>query len=87
MEFVKEKAVPGVTGATPVKVNLYVAKDTVKFDLKSLPTEDTYLITPREKLGPGTYAFDTEGMLTTKDVDALDKTPTEMRVAYPFEVK
>ena len=67
--------------------DLWVAKDVVEFDLKGLSSEDDYLITTREKLKPGIYAFHTEDVLTADDKDALDKMPKEMRVAYPFEVK
>jgi len=87
LEFVPEQDVAGVLGATAVKVNLWVADDSIEFDLKGLPSDDDYLITTRDKLKPGIYAFHTEGVLTAKDKDALDKTPKEMRVAYPFEVK
>lgn len=91
LEFITVTPVPGVLGEAEVKVNLHVvkdaAKDTQKFDLKALPTDDTYLITTREPLKPGIYAFDTEGLLTSHDDDVLSKTPKEMQVAYPFEVK
>lgn len=87
LEFIAEKEVTGVLGDTAVKVNLWVAKDVVEFDLKGLSSEDDYLITTREKLKPGIYAFHTEDVLTADDKDALDKMPKEMRVAYPFEVK
>lgn len=87
LTFVEEQEVAGVLGATPVKVNLWVASDPIEFDLKGLPSDDDYLITTRDKLKPGIYAFHTEGVLTAKHKDALDKTPKEMRVAYPFEVK
>jgi hypothetical protein len=87
LEFIEEQEVAGVLGATAVKVNLWVAKDRVEFDLTGMASDDEYLIKSRDKLKPGIYAFHTEEVLTTKDKDALDKTPKEMRVAYPFEVK
>lgn len=89
LEFVPKDTMTGVLGDTDVKVNLWVAKELIEFDLTGLPSDDDddYLIVSRDKLKPGIYAFDTEDVLIARDKDALDKTPKEMRVAYPFEVK
>lgn len=87
MKFVPKQEVTGVLGDSDVKVNLWVADELVEFDLEGLPSESDYLITTREALKPGIYAFHTEGALTAKDTDALDKMPDELRVAFPFEVK
>lgn len=87
LKFNESAQVPGVLGAQPVKLNLWVADTSVPFDLKGLSTENDYLITTRTPLAPGVYAFHTQDILTTQDVNALDKLPKEMQVAYPFEVK
>lgn len=87
LEFVKDTTVAGAMGEENVKVNRFVAKEEVEFDLKQLASDDCYLIITRGKLEPGFYAFHTEGLLTSNDVDALDKTPAELRKAYPFQVK
>jgi len=87
LEFIDHDPVPGVLGEEEIKVNLWVATETQKFDIKGLPSKDDYLITIRGKLEPGAYAFHTEGLLTSNEVDVLAKTPKEMQVAYPFEIK
>ncbi|MEC8424593.1 MAG: carboxypeptidase-like regulatory domain-containing protein, partial [Myxococcota bacterium] len=87
LDFIEKEAVTGVLGDQEVAVNLWVAKEAVPFDLSSLPSEHDYLITARGPLAPGTYAFHTEGVLASKSKDALDKTPRELQVAYPFVVK
>jgi hypothetical protein len=87
LEFVEDTTVPGTVGDETVKVNRFVAKEEIEFDLKQLASDDCYLIVSRGKLDPGYYAFHTEGLLTGDDVDALDKTPEELRKAYPFQVK
>lgn len=86
LEFVGHENVAGVLGEEDVKVNLWVATDTEKFDIKGLPSRNDYLITIRGTLPPGAYAFHTEGLLVSTEVDALEKTPQEMQVAYPFEI-
>lgn len=87
LDFVESVEVPGVLGKEPVTANLWVAEDSVKFDLEQMSSEDVYLITTADKLDAGVYAFHTEGVLTSKDVKALDKLPKELQVAYSFEVK
>lgn len=87
LDFVQDTTVAGAMGEANVKVNRFVAKESIEFDLKQLASDDCYLIVTRAKLDPGYYAFHTEGLLTSNDVDALDKTPEELRKAYPFQVK
>jgi len=87
LEFVQDTTVSGAMGETNVKVNRFVAKEEVEFDLKELATAHHYLIITRSKLNSGYYAFHSEGLLTSGDVDGLDKTPEELRKAYPFQVK
>lgn len=87
LEFVESTPVSAVLGEATVKVNRFVATEAQEFDLKELPSEDDWLIVTRKKLSPGIYAFHTEGLMTSKDVDALDKTPEELRLVYPFQVK
>lgn len=87
LEFIPKEQVTGVLGDQDVAVNMWVAKEAVEYDMVGLPSDDDYLIKTRGKLPKGTYAFHTEGVLTSKDKDALERTPKEMRVAYPFTVK
>lgn len=87
LRFLEADSLPGVLGETEVKLNLWVSDDTVPFDLTSLETDDDYIIKTRAALESGVYAFHTQGILTSKDPQALDKLPEEMRVAFPFEVR
>ena len=87
LKFIEADSLPGVLGETEVQLNIWVSDQTVPFDLASLETDDDYTIKTREALEPGVYAFHTQGILTSKDPQALDKLPSEMRVAFPFEVR
>ena len=58
-----------------------------EFGGEGMETDDDYSIKTREPLEPGMYAFHTQGVLTSVDTAALDKLPSEMRVAFPFEVR
>ena len=87
LEFKPSATVAGVTGDVEVKINLWMATESVAFDLTVLPKEHYYLITPKEALAPGHYAFHTQDVLTSKDPEALARLPEELQTAYPFEVK
>ncbi|RME29073.1 MAG: carboxypeptidase regulatory-like domain-containing protein [Deltaproteobacteria bacterium] len=88
LEFVQQTELPGVLGETPTAVNLWTATgNPIPYDLTSLPSKDDYLITLREKLPAGAYAFHTQDALTNQSYGALDKLPKELRTAYVFEVK
>jgi len=87
LKFIETETLPGVLGETSVNLNLWVSDAPVSFDLTGLDTKDDYTIKTREALEPGVYAFHTQGILTSQDPTALDKLPSEMRVAFPFEVR
>jgi hypothetical protein len=87
MNFLENDTLPGVLGETPVTLNLWVADAAVPFDLTGMETDDDYTLKTREALEPGVYAFHTQGTLTSADPGALDKLPTEMQIAFPFEVR
>jgi hypothetical protein len=87
LDFVDTIEVPGVLGKEPVTANLWVANKPVQFDLEQLATLDDYLITTREPLAGGAYAFHTGGVLTSKDVRALATLPKELQFAYAFDMK
>ena len=87
MKFLENDTLPGVLGETPVTLNLWVADGAVPFDLTGMETDDDYTLKTREALEPGVYAFHTQGTLTSVDPGALDKLPTEMQIAFPFEVR
>jgi hypothetical protein len=87
LEFKPSATVAGVTGDVEVKINLWMATESIAFDLTVLPKEHHYLLTPKETLESGHYAFHTQDVLTSKDPEALARLPEELRTAYPFEVK
>jgi len=88
LEFTQEATLPGVLGETTTDLNLWTATGVeIPYDLVVLPSRDDFLIKLREPLAPGAYAFHTQGALTTKSYDGLDKMPKELRKAYVFEVK
>ncbi len=84
--FVNKASVKGVLGPTEATVNLWVAESEVQFDLESLPSRDDYLITTREGLPAGVYAFHAQDVLNEEDERVLLNLPKEMQVAFPFEV-
>jgi hypothetical protein len=87
VEFVENTTVPGVLGDETVKVNRYVVTgDAIPFDLKELESDNDYLIVTRNQLEAGHYAFHTEEHMSHDSKDGLDKTPPEMRKAWPFQV-
>lgn len=88
LEFTQEATLPGVLGETPTDLNLWTAAGVeIPYDLVVLPSRDDFLIKLREPLPAGAYAFHTQGALTTKSYDGLDKLPKELRLAYAFEVR
>lgn len=87
LEFVERQPIKDVYGETEVTVNLWVARESVPFELTGLASATDYLLTSREPLPTGAYAFHIQGVLTDPDVHHLERLPKEMRVAYPFEVR
>lgn len=88
LDFIEATPLPGVLGETSASVNLWTATgDPVPYDLVGLPSKDDYLISLREKLPAGAYAFHTQGVLTSQSFESLDKFPKELRKVYVFEVR
>jgi hypothetical protein len=86
LEFVDKVAMKQLLGRDAATVNLWVAKQDVPFDLKSLPSRDDYVITTRDALEPGMYAFHAQDVLNEDDERVLMQLPKESQVAFPFEV-
>jgi len=88
MEFKKKGDVVGVLGKTEVKLDLWVEKKDLEFDVKGmLNTRDNYLIVPKKPLKPGVYAFHAGKVMEADDPKALDRIPEELRVIYAFKVE
>ena len=87
LDFIEDVTVPTVLGEESVKINRFIASgEPMAFELRELDSGDDYLLTTREPLAPGFYAFHTEGQLTTSRSDGLDKLPEELRKAWPLQV-
>lgn len=86
LDFVNKTPVKGVLGNMDATVNLWVAAEEVPFELRSLPSKDDYVITTREPLQAGVYAFHAQDVLNEEDERVLMNLPREMQVAFPFEV-
>lgn len=86
LQFVNKTQIKGVLGPTEATVNLWVAEKEVPFDLVSLPSRDDYLITTRDPLDEGVYAFHAQDVLNEEDERVFMNLPKEMQVAFPFQV-
>lgn len=87
LEFVNKGKVKGIFGVENDTVNLWVAKDDVPFDIVGFDTREDYLITSREPLAAGMYAFHAHDILHEDDERILYSLPKEQQVAFPFEVR
>ncbi len=79
--------VTGPTGVTEVPLNLYIAKNKVDFELVPLRSRSDYLLKTEAALEPGTYAFTTQAMLSSRNAEAFREIPEPLRVAYAFQVR
>lgn len=86
LAFVDHTAMKGILGTDEVTVNLWTAQKEVAFDLTSLPADNEYLITTRDPLEAGVYAFHAQGILNEEDEQVILNLPKERQVAFPFEV-
>lgn len=86
MKWIAHTPVKGILGPVDATVNLWVADEEVPFDLASLQSHNDFLITAREKLPPGMYAFHAQDVLNEADERVFLMMPKEMQVAFPFEV-
>lgn len=86
LEFSPSATVTGVTGDMDVALNLWMATDTIPFDIEVLPRDNYFLITPREELAAGHYAFSTQDVLSSRSPSAISTLPVELQVAHPFQI-
>ena len=85
LESVSTAEIPGPVGNTTVAVNLHVDKGDFPIDIEPLRSKTDYLITAKEPLKPGIYAFQTQELLSS-DQARFDSIPEELRVVFPFVV-
>ncbi|MEN0065616.1 MAG: hypothetical protein AAGA48_25975 [Myxococcota bacterium] len=87
LTFVPSMALPGPLGSTEVNVNLHVDAGRVPVSVTPLRERSDYRVVPEKDLEPGMYAFETQGLLSSRDSVLFDRLPLEFRMVYPFEVR
>jgi len=88
LKFVKEDALPGSEQRKErVELNLYTSDGAVDIDIEPIHSREDYLITPKESLTPGYYAFQTQDLLDSDDAEAFAQIPVELRKVYSFEYR
>lgn len=87
LRFVEEGEVLTVLGAQNVDLDLWVADSDVPFEVKGLQSRDDYLILVKPIPAPGIYAFHAQNILDSRNAEALDKLPEELKVAFTFEIR
>ncbi|MCB9690127.1 MAG: carboxypeptidase regulatory-like domain-containing protein [Alphaproteobacteria bacterium] len=87
LKFVDETQLTAVTGQTAVSVNLYVDDGEVPIEVSPLRSKTDYLVTPKEPLKPGGYAFQTQELLSPGENDRFDEIPEELRIVFAFGVR
>ena len=70
-----------------VELNLYTSDGAVDIDIEPIHSREDYLITPKESLTPGYYAFQTQDLLDSDDAEAFAQIPVELRKVYSFEYR
>lgn len=86
LKYVENTPILGILGEQSVDAQLWVADQEVPFELQAMEGKDVYLITTKDKLPKGKYAFQYQDLLSHSELGALEKVPDEMRVVYPFEI-
>jgi hypothetical protein len=79
-------SIPGPMGTTDVAVKLWTDHGKHPLAVEPMRSKTDYLLTPKEDLPPGTYALETQGLLSGP-ADAFAQIPAELRVVFPFEIK
>jgi len=85
LEYKQQTKATGLEGEVDVDIEMWLAQSDVPFDLTVLAPEGHYLISTRETLDSGTYAFHTQEMLSASAHDLIG-VPVGLRVAYVFQV-
>ena len=72
--------------AQEVKVNLYSSEEHIPVEITPLRSPTDYLITTKEPIEPGYYAFQTQGLVDSQDATVFNQIPEDLRAVHPFEV-
>jgi hypothetical protein len=89
LKFVENTEMASVAGGTrtEVPVNLFVADTEVPISIEALKSKGHFVLTTNDKIAPGVYAFESQGLLAPQDADAFNRIPESLRTVYPFTVK
>jgi hypothetical protein len=86
LAFKAAASIPGPVGNTDVTVNLWVDEGGRETELLPLRSKTDYVVTPKEPLPAGTYALETQGLLSGPP-EGFAQIPEELRLVFPFEVR
>ena len=84
--YLETTSIPGIMGEQKVSVQMWVVDRAVPFELRAMEGDNVFLITTKEPLSKGVYAFQYQGLLADSEPGTLDKVPDEMRTVFPFEI-
>ena len=87
LKYVDKAEFTGPIANQQVDVNLWSSDRDVPVEVKPLRSRTDYLLVSSEELQPGYYAFQTQGLLDTRDPERFNQIPEELRVVFPFEVR
>jgi len=87
LTYVETTPIPGIMGEQQVNAQMWVAGKEIPFELRAMEGADVYLVTTKETLSKGVYAFQYQNILSNSENGTLEKIPTEMRTVFPFEIR
>jgi hypothetical protein len=88
LKFVKEDQLPGSEQSKElVELNLYASDSEIPIEIEPIHSREDYLITPKESLSPGYYAFQTQDLLDSDNAETFSQIPAELRKVYSFEYR
>lgn len=86
LKYTADAEIPGPIGTTKVAVNLWVDAGQREIEIVPLRSKTDYVLLPKEPLPPGTYALETQDLLSGAP-EAFAQIPEELRQVFPFEVR
>lgn len=87
LQFVREAQLQGPLAVQEVTVNLYSSEREVPIEITPMRSPTDYLITTKEPVEPGYYAFQTQDLLDARDSARFNQIPEDLRAVHPFEVR
>lgn len=87
MDYVQSAKMTSVIGDVPIDIDLWTPADDIELTVVPLRSRTDYLLTSADKLAPGTYAIDAQGLLKGSSDAQFHEVPEPWRVAYPIELR